>query len=47
MAIVDGLVLAGAWPEDTLDYVTQHIPTLVESHTLPVLVRVTARKDTP
>jgi hypothetical protein len=45
--IVDGLVLAGAWPDDTPDYVTQHIPTLVESHHLPVLVRISPRKDTP
>lgn len=45
-AIVDGLVLAGAWPDDTPNYVTQHIPTLVESPSLPVLVRVSARVST-
>lgn len=38
--IVDGLVRAGAWPDDTPDYVTQHIPTLVDGSKLPVLVRV-------
>lgn len=26
--IVDGLVLAGAWPDDTAEYVTQQIPKL-------------------
>lgn len=45
-AIVDGLVLAGAWPDDTPDYVTQHIPTLVEAVSLPVLVRVMPRAGT-
>ena len=42
-AIVDGLVLAGAWPDDTPDYVTQHIPTLVEVGKQLVVVRVSAR----
>ena len=43
-AIVDGLVRAGAWPDDTPDYVTQHIPTLVEARNLPVLIRISARR---
>ena len=42
-AIVDGLKLAGAWPDDTDAYVVQHTPTLVESRSLPVLVRITQR----
>ena len=41
--IIDGLVLAGAWPDDTLEQVTQHVPTLVEATSLPVLVRISAR----
>lgn len=41
-AVVDGLVMAGAWPDDTPDYVTQHLPTLVVGH-LPVIVRVSPR----
>ena len=40
--IVDGLVLAGAWPDDTPEFVTQHIPTLVKG-TVPVNVRVIER----
>lgn len=42
--IVDGLVLAGAWPDDTEDYVTQHIPTLVVGE-LGVTVRVSPREE--
>jgi hypothetical protein len=41
--IVDGLVLAGAWPDDTPDYVTQNIPSLTIGKNLLVLVRVTPR----
>ena len=41
--IVDGLMEAGAWPDDTPEYVTQEIPTLIESRALPVLVRVSPR----
>ena len=26
--IVDGLVTAGAWPDDTPDHVAQHVPTI-------------------
>lgn len=41
--IVDGIVMAGAWPDDTPEYVTQHIPTLGKgSH---VLVRVSSLAD--
>lgn len=36
--IVDGLVLAGAWPDDTLDQVEQNIPTLGRGS--DVIVRV-------
>jgi len=45
-AIVDGLTLAGAWPDDTIDYVTQEIPTLVVTSSLPVLVRISPRPGT-
>lgn len=45
-AIVDGLVLAGAWPDDTPDYVTQHLPTLIVGKNLPVVVRVSLRTGT-
>lgn len=47
--IVDGFVTAGAWPDDTLDYVTQHIPTLVIDRTgrNVVTVRVVSRAVEP
>lgn len=41
--IVDGLVMAGAWPDDTPDYVTQELPTLVVGQ-LPVVVRLSPRE---
>lgn len=41
--IVDGFVMAGAWSDDTIDYVEQQIPTLIKGTELPVLVRVSAR----
>ena len=43
--IVDGLVNAGAWPDDTPEYVTQHIPTLHVVAGGRVVVRVTPRAD--
>lgn len=39
--IVDGIKDAGAWPDDTPNYVTQHIPSLTVGKGLPVIVRVT------
>jgi len=42
-AIVDGITMAGAWPDDTLDYVEQQIPTLLVASQLPVLVRISPR----
>ena len=42
-AIVDGLTMAGAWPDDTPDYVTQNIPRLVVGKGMKVMVRVTPR----
>lgn len=39
--IVDGLVLAGAWPDDTPDHVTQHVPALMVGDGNMVRVRVT------
>lgn len=42
-AIVDGIRMAGAWPDDTDEYVTQHLPRLsVEASGLCV-VRMVAR----
>ena len=41
-AIVDGMVMAGAWPDDTPEFVTQNIPTLVVGD-LPVTIRVVPR----
>lgn len=42
-AIVDGITRAGAWPDDTPDFVTQHIPALrVEPRGL-VVIRVVER----
>lgn len=41
-ACVDGITLAGAWPKDTPEYVTQHIPTLVLGD-FPVVIRVVPR----
>jgi hypothetical protein len=41
--IVDGFVLAGAWPDDTLEYVEQCIPTLIVApRDTPVVVRIIA-----
>jgi len=46
--IVDGFVLAGAWPDDTLDYVIQQIPTLIVAPpTQPVVIRIIAIKEEP
>lgn len=42
--IVDGFVLAGAWPDDTNEYVTQHIPVLTVTDSL-VIVRITKRQN--
>jgi hypothetical protein len=38
--IVDGLVMAGAWKDDTEEYVEQMIPTLVSGNTVTVRVYV-------
>jgi hypothetical protein len=38
--IVDGLVLAGGWPDDTFDFVVQNIPTLVVNNSGMTHVRV-------
>jgi crossover junction endodeoxyribonuclease RusA len=47
--IVDGLVDAGLWPDDTPTYVTTVEPTLVpharSTSRLPVTVRITPRGD--
>lgn len=45
-AIVDGMRMAGAWPDDTSDYVTQELPTLTVGAKLPVVVRVSPRAGT-
>jgi len=37
--IVDGLVTAGAWPDDTPNWVVQHIPTLTRSDLVIVHIR--------
>ena len=39
--IVDGFVLAGAWPDDTIDHVVQHVPILRVGNEPLVIVRVT------
>lgn len=47
--IVDGITMAGAWPDDTPDYVTQHVPSLKlfkNGATPLVVVRITPRKTT-
>lgn len=38
--IVDGFVMAGAWPDDTLEYVAQEIPRLKVNKIGLVIVRV-------
>lgn len=43
--IVDGLMMAGAWPDDTPDHVTQHIPTLRREPGGLVWVRVVSRGE--
>lgn len=42
-AIVDGITLAGAWPDDTPEWVEQNIPSLRLDSDLLVIVRVVAR----
>jgi hypothetical protein len=44
--VVDGITMAGAWPDDTPDYVTQHVPSLklfTNGATPLVVVRITPR----
>lgn len=41
--IVDGFVMAGAWPDDTPEYVEQCIPTLIIGD--EVVVRVTYEEE--
>lgn len=41
--IVDGLVLAGAWPDDTPEFVSQEIPTLYQG--TDVIIRITERTE--
>lgn len=45
-ATVDGLVNAGAWPDDTPEHVTQNVPALVDSDATGgmVLVRIVGRR---
>ena len=42
-AIVDGMTLAGAWPDDTDEFVTQQTPVLVVDKLANVVVRVCPR----
>jgi hypothetical protein len=43
-AVVDGLVMAGAWPDDTPEYVSQNIPRLtIAEFGFPVVIRVVPR----
>lgn len=39
--IVDGICMAGAWPDDTIEHVTQHIPILTKGDT--VFITITPR----
>jgi len=44
--IVDGITMAGAWPDDTPDYVTQHVPTfqtIKKGSEALVMIRITPR----
>lgn len=41
--IVDGICMAGAWPDDTPEFCTQHIPDLRRDPNGIVVVRVTPR----
>lgn len=43
--VVDGLMMAGAWPDDTLEFVTQQLPTLTRDR--HVVVRVAQRMENP
>lgn len=43
-AIVDGIQRAGAWPDDTDEYVTQHVPKLVLDPSLTAIIRIAERK---
>lgn len=41
--LVDGITTAGAWPDDTPEWVTQHLPTLRVNAGTDVIVRVVPR----
>jgi len=43
--IVDGITIAGAWPDDTPEFVTQHVPSFRLSKDQLVVVRITSRTD--
>lgn len=45
--IVDGLVDAGAWPDDNPTYVTQHHPTLTHATTPTITITITPRVAPP
>lgn len=45
--IVDGIKDAGAWEDDTLEFVTQHIPTLRVDPSGLAVVRVVERLASP
>ena len=38
--IVDGMVMAGAWPDDTLEFVEQNVPVLLINNSGICIVRV-------
>ena len=43
-ACVDGIQRAGAWPDDTDEFVTQHVPKLVLDPSLTAIIRIAERK---
>lgn len=44
-AVIDGMVLAGAWPDDTHEYLEHLAPTLYVSKHGPVVVKVFPRRN--
>jgi Holliday junction resolvase RusA-like endonuclease len=43
--IVDGITVAGAWPDDCPEFVTQHVPSFRVSKDQLVVVRITERTE--
>jgi len=43
--IVDGITIAGAWPDDCPEFVTQHVPSFRITKDQLVVIRITERTE--